>query len=176
MRKLNLDILKNGLHGVTQAFGTFLVEAAMYCLEENGHQGKAYLKITGDFEDYVLLEWSDTLTEEVKSSWVDKNEATEYGATAIAMLIILSFTQFDIFRRTRGGTDYVLAKSESSTLNKKPDICYLEISGIWKENKTNSLNMRLNLKKKQVGKTVINAPAFIVVTEFGNPKTKISKQ
>ena len=35
--------------------------------------------------------------------------------------------------------------------------------------------MRVNLKKKQVEKTVIKAPALVVVTEFHTPKTKIKQ-
>lgn len=170
MRKLNLDKLKNGVPGVTEAFGAFLVEAAMFCLEENGHQGKAILKITGEFEEHFKLVWSDKLTEEVKSSWVDKNEATEYAATAMAMLIIPVVTEFNYFRRTRGGTDYIMSKAKN-----EKDKSYLEISGIWKQSKTNSLKMRVAIKKKQVEKTIIDAEAFVVVTEFGEPETKILK-
>ena len=173
MRKLNLDDLKGGLTGITEAFGTFLSEAAMYCLEANGHEKNVQLHIKGFHEENFLLTWTDELTEEVKSSWVDENEATEYGATAIALLLILKITDYKVFKRTRGATDYIISKSFGK--QSASNICYLEISGIWKEHPSNTLNMRLNLKKKQVEKTVINSPAMIIVTEFGRPKSKIIK-
>ena len=176
MRKLHLDELKKGLSGVTEAFGTFLAEAAMFCLEENGHRGQAILSVLGDFEEDFLLIWTDSLTEEVKNSWVDTKEAVEYGATGIAMLTVLALTKFDVFRRTRGGTDYILTKSDNAQLANKLEICYLEISGILTETSGNTLNMRVSLKEKQVKKTVDDASAFVIVTEFGQPKTKISKQ
>jgi len=175
MRKLNLDQLKEGLPGVTKSFGAFLAEAAMYCLEENGHQGTVQLKVTGHFEETFELIWTDKVTEDVKSTWYDVKEATEYAATAIAMLIIPVLTDFDLFKRTRGGTDYVLGKTKSTAQNSPLDISYLEISGLWKEASNNTINMRVNLKKKQVKRTVIDAPSFIVVTAFNLPKTKIVK-
>lgn len=176
MRKLHLDELKKGLSGVTEAFGIFLAEAAMFCLEENGHRGTAVLAVSGDFQEDFLLVWTDNLTEEVKSSWVDTKEAVEYGATGIAMLTVLALTKFDVFRRTRGGTDYILTKSEDAKFSEKSETCYLEISGILKETASNTLNMRVSLKEKQVQKTVDDASAFVIVTEFSQPKTKISRQ
>ena len=175
MRKLDINQLKRGLPGVTEAFGTFLAEAVMFCLEENGHQGSAKLLVTGHFDEEFELTWTDTVTKEVRSTWEDKKEATEYAATAIAMLIIPVITEFDLFRRTRGGTDYILGKTKQRKTKNLPDISYLEISGLWKETKNNTVNMRVNLKEKQVRRTVFNAPALVVVTEFSIPKTKITQ-
>lgn len=175
MRKLQLDDLKSGIGGLTEAFGTFLVEAAMYCLEENNHRGSAILQVKGDFEEKFEIIWTDQLTEEVRNSWHDHNEATEYGATAIAILLIKVLTKFDRFRRTKGGTDYIISRKDNLG-SQIPDFSYLEISGLWNESKGNTINMRINVKKKQVKRTVVNAPAFIIVTEFGSPKTKIVEQ
>lgn len=110
MRKLNLNNLKEGIGGLTEAFGIFLAEAAMFCLEVNNHKGKAILKVEGDFKENFEIIWTDKLTEEVKNSWQDKKEATEYGATAIAMLLLLELTDYNRFKRTRGGTDYIISK------------------------------------------------------------------
>ena len=175
MRKLELDNLKDGIGGLTEAFGTFLVEAAMYCLEQNNHNGQAVLQVEGYFDEKFELIWSGRLTEEVKGSWYDRKEATEYGATAIAILLVNELTDYNKFKRTRGGTDYIISKGKS-TNTKLSDISYLEISGLWKETKNNTLTMRVNLKRKQVERTIIDASAFVIVTEFGNPKTKIHKQ
>jgi len=87
MRKLKLDDLKNGVGGLTEAFGIFLVEAAMYCLEANNHNGKAILKVEGAFSEEFELIWKDRLTDEVKNSWFDKKEATEYGVNSYCNII-----------------------------------------------------------------------------------------
>lgn len=175
MRKLNLNNLKEGIGGLTEAFGIFLAEAAMFCLEANNHEGRAILKVEGDFEENFEINWTDKLTEKVRNSWHDKKEATEYGATAIALLLLLELTDYESFKRTRGGTDYIISKQQKEK-SKFPVISYLEISGIWQETRSNTLTMRINLKKKQVKRTVLDAPAIIIITEFGNPKTKIHKQ
>jgi len=96
-------------------------------------------------------------------------------STAIAILLLPKLTDYNRFKRTRGGTDYIVTSTKKGK-TKLPKLSYLEISGIWQETKNNTVMMRINLKKKQVERTVIDAPAFIIVTEFGIPKTKIHKQ
>ena len=157
--------------GLSAAFGTFLAEGAMVCLELNNHSGEVILQVTGHFEKQFKLIWTDKLTESVKGSWKDKKEATEYGATAIALLVVSELTDYDFFERSIGGTDYILENKENPT-----EFSYLEISGLWKEGVGNTINMRVNLKKKQVKKAVEKHSTYIIVTEFGVPKTKIYKQ
>ena len=121
MRKLNLNNLKEGIGGLTEAFGSFLAEAAMVCLETNHQKGKAILKVEGDFKENFEINWTGKLTEEVRNSWHDKKEATEYGATAIALLLLLELTDYDRFKRTRGGTDYMISKAQKGK-SKFPEI------------------------------------------------------
>ena len=61
----------------------------------------------------------------------------------------------------------------------KPDTiqiaAYMEVSGIWKETPTNTLNVRVNKKIKQVNRKKDKLPSFVLVTEFGTPASKIVK-
>lgn len=92
MRKLQLDFLKEEKIGVSKNVGEYWAEAAIICLINNGHQSG--VKILVDFEDKEYpfqLEWTDEITEKVIRSWGDFVEAAEYGATAIAALLISTY-------------------------------------------------------------------------------------
>lgn len=88
MEKINLDQLKQGQKGITPIVAAFLVEAAIICLMRNGHQSGVTLKLEGDYEAHFELIWSDEMTAQMEKSWNDQREVTEYGATAIAALLL----------------------------------------------------------------------------------------
>ena len=178
-RKLNLDILKKGLPGVSKAMGAILAEAAMVCLAKNGHHSSIEMKVTGDFEETFEVIWSDKVNIVIDGTWQDLKEATEFGATGIALLLIDKLTEYHAFERSKGEAfDYYLKKNfVNYQQNKKEgDIALLEISGIWEEKKGNTINRRINLKKKQVQNIPIDMDIYILVTEFSFPKVKIIKK
>jgi hypothetical protein len=122
--------------------------------------------------------WQDEITDEILSSWNDAREATEFGATALAILLLVKNTDFQHFIRAYQGTgiDYWLGKSR---YNKK-ELPFtsrdgrLEISGILKESKGNTLNMRVTQKKKQAKRTDdTKLPVYIIVVEFSHPRAKV---
>jgi len=178
-RKLNLDILKNKLPGITEGQGYFLWEAIILCLEANGHQSGVTLIVTGKFEEQFQIEWSGKITPEMRQSWGDVKEATEYGAMALAVLIILNLTNFVVSGRSRQGTsvDYFLVSAALSTTPFPEPEAALEVSGILKQRRGNTISMRINDKVKRLQQSgTKNLPTYIVVTEFGQPKTKIIKK
>lgn len=175
MKELHLNRLKEGLPGITAAVGTYLAEAAAYCLDAQGHQSGSVLKVVGNFEEEFILIWTDIIDDQVKRAWGDQNEATEYAATAIAILLILELTNFLIGQRSNqtDRTDYYLIDSNQSY--SAPPKAILEISGIFKETPSNSINMRLRTKKKNIDKiSNRQETAYIVIVEFQIPKAKIS--
>lgn len=181
MRRLNLDILKTGIPVISKKMGAFLAEAAAICLTLNGYQSGVQLKVDGEIEEIFVIEWNDKITQEILNSWNDAKEATEFGATALALLILLETTDFTYFVRAIQGTgiDYWLGKGKYSgialpTAERKGR---LEISGVLKESKGNTVNMRIAKKKAQSEKTDdSNLPVYIVVVEFSQPKAKIIKK
>lgn len=176
MRKLNLDILKTTLPGITSGQGYFLWESAILCLEEHEHSSGAVLKVNGKFKEEFQLFWTGKVTDEMRQSWGDVKEATEYGAMALAVLLIYTLTDFIITGRSRQGTrvDYHLVSSEQGhTVFSEPEAA-LEASGILKETKGNTINMRINDKIRRLQETGFeNLPTFVVVTAFNYPTTKI---
>lgn len=172
MRKLNLDQLKLGQAGITPIIAAFLVEATVFCLMENGHQSGVVLKVVGDFEESFKLIWSDKVTAQMRKSWNDQKEVTEYGATALAALLIHKLLNYEILVRAEQGefVDYQIGKTNELQVQ-----AHLEVSGIWKETSKNTVNIRVNRKLKQVEKNQDALPVYIIVTEFGKPKSKIVK-
>lgn len=178
MNQLHLDVLKEGLPGISKTVGAFLVEAAIVCLTDHGHTSGVVIHLGGDYETVFKLSWKDAITEQVRKTWKDKKEAAEYGASAIAILVLLALTKFMISERgvQMGVADYLLTTKENKAnlSNLKSPIAHLEVSGIWKEHSKNSINMRLNAKEKQVKQAIeAGETILIIVTEFGIPKAKI---
>ncbi len=174
VRTIHLDKLKEGLPGITPTFGTFFAEAIAVCLHLMGHKPGVQLTVEGDFQEKFQVEWAQIITEKELSSWRDFREATEYGATGIALLLMSELTEFDFFERNDQGfsSDYALKKTiELDSLPvEAQQIASLEISGILSETQANTINIRINQKKNRKG---LKKPFFVAVVEFGNPKAKI---
>ena len=170
MRKLNLDILNEGQKGLSQRAGGFYLEALVYCLMINNHSSGTILKVDGEFEEEFELIWSDKLTEQIKTSWSDSIEAVEYGATGLAVLLVKYLLDFEILQRNfqTSRTDYKIGKPKNSEVK-----AVLEVSGILSESPSNTINARVNRKNRQVKNRSDNLPAYIIVTEFSSPKSKI---
>ncbi|MGB0930559.1 MAG: hypothetical protein ACPGVB_07275 [Chitinophagales bacterium] len=181
MKKLDLDKLKTGIPVISKKIGAFLAEAAAICLHMNGYQTGVKLTVEGEIEEIVTIEWNDKITDDVLNSWNDAREATEFGATALAILLLLDYTDFTHFIRAYQGTgiDYWLGKGKytGEVLPTGDRKGRLEISGILKKSRGNTVNTRINQKKKQSKKTdSTKLPVYIVVVEFSEPKAKIIKK
>jgi len=172
MRKLNLDILNEGQIGLTSKVAGFYLEGLVYCLMSHGHSSGTFLEISGEFEETIELIWSDDLTEQMKQSWNDSLEASEYGATGIAILLIKFILDLEVLQRNIQGekTDYKIGNPINMNIT-----AFLEVSGIFSETPTNTINVRVRKKIEQVEKRLKNLPAYIIVTEFSKPKSKIIK-
>jgi hypothetical protein len=175
MRKLDLNDLKKGMPGVSEAVGNFLAEAATVCLSLNGHHSGVKLEVEGTYQELFEVIWQEVPDESIINSWKDLKEAAEYGATAIALLLMLALTDYDAFVRVpqQMNADYVLIKTVE-TQGDEP-AAYLEISGIFQENSGNTIRMRFSAKERQlIEKNTGDLPVLIVVAEFSIPKAKIS--
>lgn len=177
MRTLYLDNLKEGIPGLSENYGAFIAEAAALCFESYGHQSGVILEVLGDYEQTVSLHWTNVINQRVKKSWKDANEAVEYAATAVAILLVREFTSFDLLERAiqTMKVDYWLENNlkNSSDYRFSDPKGLLEISGIGEETKGNTINMRISSKIKQVAPAKqYKFPIFIIVVEFSKPQSK----
>lgn len=175
MRILNLDILKEGLPGITPANGGFLLEAAAFALISSGHSPGVRLVVEGNYSETFKLQWTHEITASTFATWTITNELVELGAVGISLLTIRALTNFTIFEKGQFGTgiDYWLGTgnftSQSLPLFQRRG--RLEITGIEKEGNRNTLAARIPVKKRQVRKTDhTGLPVFIAALEFYSPK------
>ena len=178
MKKLNLDELRNGSYGISKNIGAFLTEAALVCLHLNQHPPGTTLYVDGFSDKSFILDWSDQVTPAIVRSWKDLNEATEYGATALATLLIQAISGLVIGGRVpqQEQPDYILQRPENYRINIIEPEAFLKVSGILTEKRGNTINMRVERKERHIKQGAKrNYPTYIIVIEFGKPKSKIAK-
>jgi hypothetical protein len=176
--KLHLDKLKGGISGISRTYGAFLAEAIVVCLTSSGHDSGVKLTVEGDFKAEFELEWQEKIGTTELSSWRDVKEATEYAAMGIAILLISALTTYSVFQRNEQDedADFTIQEARDSNIfsDDNRQKAHLEVSGIFVESPTYTLNMRISAKTKGLEKrTMPSLPVFIAVIEFNIPKAKI---
>jgi hypothetical protein len=177
MLNVSLDLLKDGFPAISKSIGQYLAEGGAFCLEANGHESGILLRVEGIYSESLKLFWSEDIDAQTRRAWNDGKEATEYGATAISLVIIKTLTPYTIIERSFQGTgfDYWLGTGEydESLLPFEQRKAKLEISGIWKETMGNTVEARIRAKKNQITAASDDGlPALVIVVEFGAPKAK----
>lgn len=169
MTVCNLCDLELGLPGVSSAMGTALTEAGIFCLESQNHKSNTDLILDGNYGNKkICLVWDKEVTNQIKKTWADTQEATEFGACGIAIMLVLHVTDYTVIERSKKltGFDYWLGDKNE----KLPFInsARLEVSGILNGNE--NISKRVNQKLKQTDPSDNTClPAVVVVVEFGTP-------
>lgn len=172
---MRLEHLERGQPGISEAWGRFLAEASMYCLSSQGHASGVEMTISY-LTPYVFnVYWEGQLTNQLLDAWADEQEATEYGACGIAILIILALTDYTVIRRSRKGTgiDYWLGYQDADYPFQ--DAARLEVSGIRRGN-DRVVVARVGQKRRQTKPSDDVLPAYIVVVEFSRPYARMVKK
>ena len=162
--------------GMTPAIGGWAAEGAAYCLESEGHIQGVNLEVAGDERGAFELTWRK-LHPNASNAWNDPNEATEAGATGVAVMLAKHQLGFDLYRRSRIGSrvDYELieagSESEESTV-------LLEVSGV-RHGTRGQVRRRVAEKRnraskieREIGK---DRRVFVIVVEFGTPLSWIDQ-
>ena len=171
---LDLKQLGRGLPAITPSFGEALAETAGVCLEPQGHAQLTSIVIKGYIEDEFRLLWPQ-INEQARRTWNDPEEATEYGATAVAVLLARQELGYLAIERSPKGTgiDYWLGK-ESNALSLKR-MARLEISGI-RTGSIAQIRARVRQKLRQTSPSDGSLPVFVVVVEFSMPTAEAQRK
>ncbi len=167
---LDLDTLSKGIMGLTEEFGSFLLQACTICLDSQNHQSGVQMNLLTIQGNKVLsLNWSSVVNNQIKRNWSDMQEATEYAATGVAIKLAEIESINNCVERSSKGTgfDYWLGEENDVGIFQRKE--RLEISGILNESKTNTVANRVNAKIRQTNvskETGLNV--HICVVEFGN--------
>jgi hypothetical protein len=160
--------------GWSVIFGAACAEAAAICLTEQGHNAPTKLQINGLTPCEVEIDWN--LPNEIAVRFnADIEVATEYGAYAIAALLMPYLTGLTVIERSIKGTglgfDFWLGDiSEPDRLFQRK--ARLEVSGI-RHGSESQLKYRVNIKLKQITPSDRVAPGYVCVIEFSTPQARI---
>lgn len=169
-----LNDLAEGLPAITPSFGSCLAEAAAVCLEDQGHPNGVELQVGGDF--HVVFEVQcPHVTAQMRLCWNDHEVTTEHGAYGVAFLVIRRLTEYTVIERSRKGTgfDYWLGfEGEQLPFQNK---ARLEVSGI-RKGSPQVIDSRVKAKIKQVEKSGVLLPFYVIVVEFGQPMSLIVRK
>jgi hypothetical protein len=172
MKKLKLDLLHDGSStGLSVRYGGFLAEAASVCLHLNKHNISVTFKVEGSIEETYELYRLDVDDIALKS-FADIEEAVQFGAMGIAIILINVNTGWKAIRSWKGtGFDYWFGDDDIFPFQNKLRV---EISGDFKGNDS-ELNQRLIQKIQQTNKSEnVQIPACGVIVEFSIPKSLIA--
>jgi hypothetical protein len=90
--ELRFSSLVDGFPHIPPEGGAMMAQAAVVCLDHQGHTSPARLVVEGDLTARAALSWSETVTEPVRRFWNDLEEATQQGAYAVAILLVRTLT------------------------------------------------------------------------------------
>lgn len=169
MIDVHLSILDSISKEITDNLRAVFREACGLCLDSNGHNNPIEFEVSGKINENILLGW-DSSSNPVQKSY-DIEERVEFGAIAIALIIIEKFTNLTVLEKAHKGTgfDFWLGDRDSEYFQNKTK---LEVSGILK-GKQSLIDSRMNIKLKQIDKSNMQLPAYVIIVEFGTPKSYV---
>lgn len=177
-KALDLRTLGKGIPTLNPGKAQMLEEACKWCLLTCCHDtGVEILTQYKGEEKTIPIIWdeNDSDLQTLSLSYND-DDGVEFGAEALALLLVRECTDYTAIRRAANGTgiDYYLGKKRGNSKNFFSDNdARLEISGILKENQKNTVKTRVKKKLKQTKPTDGTSTVFVSVIEFSHPKSQM---
>jgi hypothetical protein len=167
--------LSKGMPGLEKAIGMVFANTAAVCLENQSHSPGVLIFVDGTFSSNETLTWTP-VTSELRDSYKDLQEATEWGASGVAIVLLEKFAGLVVLERSIKGTgfDYWMGLRGVSNQALFQGKARLEVSGILRGDEK-TLTSRVKKKRKQVGTSTTAVPAYVAVIEFGQPKGRVTK-
>ena len=169
-RKLTFKTISNGLCGITADVARAHVQAAKVMLDHHGHRSGVVFDATGIQRSRYRLAFR-LPGDRAKRTWGDLQSATEWGACAVAFLLVLDMTEFTVIERSARGTgiDYWLGHRDRPPFERA---ARLEVSGISKGG-DDIFQSRVREKTVQTQRSAGALPAYVSVTEFRTPRSAL---
>jgi hypothetical protein len=166
---MSLTTLCEGMPGLTPARGETLAEAAAVCLESRSHKTGVRLLRAGLMPEDLHIEWQP-IDEQKRRGYGDMQEATEWGASGVAILVVKEVTGMVVIDRSRKGTgfDYWLGDKDYDGRPFAGAVSRLEVSGILAGTRS-QVDARISQKRDQIKPSDHLASGFVAVVEFSTP-------
>ncbi len=175
---LILESLSSGIPALTENKASMLKESCVWCLTKCEHSNGIIIEsLFCDRSDCYCVIWDDdNINLHNIFRAYNSDDAIEFGAEAIALLLIKEHTPYTAIERAVKGTgiDYWLGyKSDNATILFSKTDARLEITGILKERGANTIKNRIKRKMKQTEASDHTFPVYISVIEFSGPKAEM---
>jgi hypothetical protein len=174
---LDLQDLDAGMPALTSAMGSVLRESAAICLDFNRHASPVRLHLKKVSNAQVLLSWP-SVTAQMKATYNDMQNSTEFGACGIAILVVRKITGLTVIEQSKKGTgfDYWLGADEDDEVLPFANKARLEVSGIL-SGTPSQFKARIKQKLRQTETSDSSGlTAYAVVVEFSKPLAEIGKR
>ena len=180
---LDLERILDGYLGLHEDRGRSHYQAAKVCLDYHQHESSLLCEIK-DLEgiiDTVHMQWAGEISQQIRDTWDDLEQATEWGAEGVAVVVVLDFTKYTIRRRAKSkrriGFDYWLSEKNPDANSANDDsenvllgTARLEVSGILEAASESTITTRVKDKIKQTTQSDdYGIPAYVVVVEWSKP-------
>jgi len=158
--------------GLEPFLGGTLANAAAVCLDKNRHTSGVELEVSGQYRRRIEVCW-DGPSDQVRRSYADLQEATEFGAAGVAIAALNNFAGWVVMQRSRKGKgfDYWISKKNEPGGPLFQGCAPLEVSGILTGDDTD-LQRRVQIKKNQIS-AAKTRQGKVAVVEFSAPKSRI---
>jgi hypothetical protein len=175
-KSVSLAALSEGMPGITPSHGQVLAEAAAVCLEHRQHKPGVIFPQVGLMPEDICVCWQ-SINDQQQRCYADMQETAEWGACAIAILMIKEATGKVVIERSKKGTgfDYWIGDSADDWSLPFEGAARLEVSGILQGTKS-QIDVRMKRKKDQIKPTDHLAVGFVAVVEFGSPIACVEKK
>ncbi|MBN2209206.1 MAG: hypothetical protein JW759_07910 [Candidatus Coatesbacteria bacterium] len=173
---LRLRELESGTPALTPVVGAFYAQAASVCLQDQGHSSPTPMLISGEVTGSAAVEWDPT-SDQIRRSWSHDKQTTEHGAYGIACVLVPQLSGLQVVERARIGTgvDFWLGRTDDSEWPFQ-NCARLEVTGI-REGPKGAIGPREQRKLKQTQRSDASLlPAIVVVVEFSQPESRVSKR
>ena len=176
-RTLVLEELSNGIPVIPEEAVGFYKQNCMVCFFTQNHSSGVIIDVNYERSQLQFeICWEGEVTPQIERAYRDKNKTTDFGACAIALLLIRELTELTAIEQSNVGTtiDYYLIrkteyKDDTLIFNNS---AYLEVSGIRCENENNTVEGRVEEKVHRLKKQE-DLPTYISVVDFNRPWSKM---
>lgn len=176
---INLDELKDGILNLHPSVTNLYGLSAVYIFERNKAESGIVMNIIGNIEgkestNTISINWTVYQINDSAKRSLEPKTAVDNSAVGITLLLIKKYTEYEFANISYidgNGFDYWVSKNSANILF--DNAMRLEISGIEKENKYNTIQKRARDKERRFenNKSGIKE-AIISVIEFSIPKSK----
>jgi hypothetical protein len=169
MRQLNIESLFKTMPRLSPGCTLLRGEAAVVCLDGQGHSQKCDLEVEGDFTETFRVS-RRAVTAAMKASHNDDVKAVEHGAEAIAFLLMLRLTPYKVVQQSKRGCadDWWLAPRGKLF----QDAARLECSGILAGDHAET-DRRTKEKVERLKRAKPTRPTYVCVTNFKYARAKV---